>query len=478
MQQRVGAQRVATLVGDFPRSPAYLGLAEALRLLIADARIPRGVRLPSERDLTAALDVSRTTVTGAYARLVELGYAEARRGAGTFTRLPGRPDRAHDRALLPRPDDAGVIDLNCAATAASWGVAAAYEAALAELPAYLAGSGYFPVGLQALQQAIADTYESRGLPTSPDQVMVTSGALAAAAVASRALTARGDRVLVESPCYPNAVEALRDAGARVVPCPVDPDGWDLTATGAALRQVEPRLAFLVPDFQNPTGLLMGEAEREEYAGHLRRSRVRPLVDEAHQWLPLDGQPMPRPFAAYAPDAVTLGSASKAFWGGLRVGWIRVPEGSMDRFVRARISLDLGAPVLEQLVLLHLLRDPGQVLADHRARLRAQRDALAAAVADLLPEWRFRLPGGGLALWCELPAPLATALAAEGDRRGVVLAPGPLFAAGGGLGRFVRLPWSRPPEELREAVERLATAWPGVVASQEPARRPSSRVMVA
>ncbi|QBR94001.1 PLP-dependent aminotransferase family protein [Nocardioides euryhalodurans] len=478
MQQLVSAHRTATLVGDFPRSPAYAGLAEALRRLVADGRIPVGARLPSERDLTRVLDVSRTTVTRAYASLVEQGYAEPRRGSGTFTRLPGEATRVHDRALLPRPDDAGVVDLNCAAPAATWGIAAAYERALAVLPSYLAGHGYFPVGLPALQQAIASSYEARGLPTSPDQVMVTPGALAAAAIVSRALTGAGDRVLVESPCYPNAVEALRDAGARLVPSPVDPDGWDLPGIGAGLHQVAPRLAFLIPDFQNPTGLLMPDEQREEYAGHLRRARVRAVVDEAHQWLPLEGQAMPLPFAAHAPGTVTVGSASKGFWGGLRVGWIRAPEGTMDSFVRARLALDLGAPVLEQLVLVELLRDADRVVGDHRHRLREQRDALADAVSTSLPDWRFRLPSGGLALWCELPAPLATALAAEGDRRGVVVAPGPVFAAEGGLARFVRLPWTRPVGELQDAVARLAEAWSAVLAGHDPDRRPSSRVMVA
>ena len=131
---------------------------------------------------------------------------------------------------------------------------------------------------------------------------------------------------------------------------------------------------------------------------------------------------------------------------------------MDRLTQARVGLDLGAPVMEQLVLVRLLEDAGAILAAHRARLREQRDALAAAIADLLPEWRFRLPTGGLALWCELPAPVGTALAAEAERLGVIVAPGPVFAAEGGLDRFVRIPWTRPADELEEAVRRLAVAW--------------------
>ena len=121
----------------FDRDPAYVGLADALVLLIGDGRIGLDVRLPSERELTEALGVSRTTVARAYARLRDLGYAEARVGAGTFTRVPGGRTRAHDRALLPHPGDGAAIDLNCAATSAPPGLLAAYDEALAELPAHL-----------------------------------------------------------------------------------------------------------------------------------------------------------------------------------------------------------------------------------------------------------------------------------------------------------------------------------------------------
>ena len=122
MSSTISAARVATLVAGFDRSPAYAGLADAL-------------------------GVSRTTVTRAYVALRETGYAEARQGAGTFTRVPGGRARAHDRALLPRPGDSDAIDLNCAAPSAPPGLAAAYAGAAADLPPYLGGHGYFPAGL-------------------------------------------------------------------------------------------------------------------------------------------------------------------------------------------------------------------------------------------------------------------------------------------------------------------------------------------
>ena len=478
MTQAISATRTATLVDGFDRDPAYAGLAEALRLLIGDGRIGLDVRLPSERELTERLGVSRTTVTRAYAALRECGYAEARQGSGTFTRVPGGRARAHDRALLPRPGDHDAIDLNCAAASAPPGVASAYAEAAADLPAYFGGHGYFPAGLPQLQSAIASTYERRGLPTAPEQIMVTPGALSAAAIVAQAFTGPRDRVLVESPVYPNAIQAIRHAGARLTGVAVDPDGWDLDALGAAVRQVRPRLVYLIPDFQNPTGHVMTEKQRRACARHVQRGDTVAVVDEAHQALALDGQEMPPPFAAFAPDAITIGSASKTFWGGLRLGWIRAPHGQMDALTRARVGLDLGAPVMEQLVLARLLDDADTIVDEHRRRLREQRDRLADALAEHLPDWRFRVPAGGLAMWCELPATLGTAVADEADRLGVIVAPGPAFAVEGGLDRFVRIPWTRPGDVLEEAVRRLAAAWDRVSRGGGGADRSPDRVRVA
>lgn len=463
MSRTITAARVATLVGPLTAAerPLYLELAERLRLLVGEGRIPAATRLPSERELTTALAVSRTTVTRAYAELRERDYAESRRGSGTVTRLPLRPQTVLDRVFAPWTQDDDVIDLNCAAPSAPSGVGAAFEAAVTELPAYLSSHGYYPAGLPRLQEAIAGLYDERGLPTAPEQVMVTAGALGGAAIVAQALTAPGDRVVVEDPVYPNATQALSHRSARLVPAPVDPEGWDLEATAAIVRQAAPRLAYLIPDFQNPTGHVMSESQREEYAASLRRARAVPVVDEAHQALALDGQAMPAPFAAHAPSAVTIGSASKQFWGGLRLGWLRAPEEMMPTLLHARMSLDLGAPLVDQLALVHLIEHRHEVWAANRARLRDQRDALLGALADSLPEWRFHRPSGGLAVWCELPQPRASSLVVEAERRGVVVAAGRVFAVEGGLEHFVRIPWTRPAEELEVAVDRLAHAWASV-----------------
>ena len=114
----IAASRLAGLAGGFDRSPAYAGLADQLRLLIGDGRVHADLRLPSERDLSVALGVSRTTVTRAYAALVETGFAVARQGSGTYTRVPGGRRQALDRTLAPQAGSDDLIDLTCAAPSA------------------------------------------------------------------------------------------------------------------------------------------------------------------------------------------------------------------------------------------------------------------------------------------------------------------------------------------------------------------------
>jgi DNA-binding transcriptional MocR family regulator len=111
----------------------------------------------------------------------------------------------------------------------------------------------------------------------------------------------------------------------------------------------------------------------------------------------------------------------------------------------------------------------EVLATRRAQLAESRAALVSGLASRLPSWCFRVPAGGLTLWCELPRPTATALAAVAEKHGLQIAPGPLFAPEGGLDRFVRLPFGQPAARLDEAVGRLAEAW-GDLPTAVPSRR--------
>lgn len=228
----------------------------------------------------------------------------------------------------------------------------------------------------------------------------------------------------------------------------------------ALRQSAARLAYLIPDFQNPTGVLLDEDTRARVATALRRQRTVAVVDETSAELLIDVETgaMPPPLAAFDERVVTLGSASKTFWGGLRVGWVRAPVSDAPRLQQARLSLDLGVPVVEQLVLATLLDHQDRVLAHRRTQLRRSRGALVGALREHLPDWRFIVPPGGLSLWCELPAPRLTALCDAALPLGIRLAPGSAFGVGGALESFVRIPFTLEAGALVEAADIIARAW--------------------
>jgi DNA-binding transcriptional MocR family regulator len=468
VQRTVPARQVASLVSGFDTSPAYRGLAESLRVVITDGRIPVGARLPSERQLTGVLAVSRTTVTRAYAELRDHGFLVSRQGSGWVTTLPAARGRRGDHLLPVGDQPLGKIDLTMAAPAAGAGIMAAYHWAVERLPGYLAGPGYHPSGLPELREAVAASYASRGLPTSPDQILIAPGALAAVAIAAQALVRPGTPVLLENPVYPNAIATFARAGARLRGVDAG-DTW-ADAVAAAVRQLRPGVTYLIPDFHNPTGVLRGDGDRQQVADALGRAGATAVVDESNVQLGLDGAPMPAPFASFHPDTLTAGSLSKAFWAGLRIGWLRVPEARLEEITRARLSLDLGCPVLEQPAATQLIGH--RELIDQRLRhLRSSRDAALDALARHLPEWSVRRPSGGLHLWCELPEPVSSALVAAAEDRDVVLAAGPEFAPEGGLDRFIRIPFTQPADVLADAIGRLAQAWRETLAGPAGPRAP-------
>ncbi len=455
---------LARLLGAWRSSgPAYASLARALRLLVLDGRLPLQTRLPGERELAEAVGVSRTTATAAYAALRDEGFLASRRGSGSWTRLPA--DRAAEPQTEPPAPGSDVIDLSCAACAAPEGALhAALAAATAELPRHLPGPGYDPAGLPVLRAAVATHLTSRGTPTTPDQVLVTAGAQHALNLLLRVLSGPGDRILCEHPTYAAALEAIRAIGARPVPVPMLDDGWDLDMLAATLRQAGPRLAYLIAEHQNPTGLTMPAGDREALVALARATRTPLVIDDTIAGLHLDDGPSPAPVSALDPDGelvITTGSMSKMFWAGLRIGWIRANPALVQRLATARAALDIASPVFEQLVAVEMLGAADTVMERQRAAARERRDALAAALNEHLPEWTFRLPAGGLSLWGELGAPRSTALAALADRHGVRLAAGPRFGVDGAFERFMRLPFSLPAPVLEEAAERLAVAWRAV-----------------
>lgn len=480
MMHAVGARAVSRDLGgwrdDAGRRPAYRALADGIRLLVHDGRIPLGAALPGERELAGELQVSRTTVTTAYSVLREEGYLSSRQGSRSTVTVPATPPGRPPAVAAPRGghgDDA--VDLSYAAMVAPVAeVQGAYSAALQALPPFLDTHGMEPHGIAVLREAIAARYCARGLETTSAQIMVTSGAQYALRLLLGVLTAPGERVLVDHPTYPNALAAIRRVGGRPVPVPVRPEGgaaraWDLDGIRSAARQTAPAMAYLVPDFHNPTGLCLGDAGRAELARIARETRMTLVVDETMVDVWLDAPP-PAPVAAHArglSDVVTIGSVSKSHWGGLRVGWIRAEPDLIARLVGSRSASDLGTPVMDQLAAVHLLEAGDGPVEERREILRTQRAVLLDELAARLPDWVPTVGTGGMSLWLKMPAPVSTALAATAPSHGVVLAAGPRFGVEGAFERYIRLPYARPADELRRAVAGVAEAYDALGVTVEP-----------
>jgi DNA-binding transcriptional MocR family regulator len=460
---RIGGRSLAGLLPDLrtQRGPVYAALCEAITALVLDGRIATETRLPSERELAGALEVSRATVTAAYDALRSSGFLTSRTGSGSYVSVPAGSRPGPSLARWRRGvDTANVVDLSCAALEAPAGVLQdALPAAAAALPRYAETEGYEPAGLAVLRQVVADRFTERGVPTGCEHILISNGAMHAFDLLLQLLIGPGDRVLTELPTYPGAIDAVRRAGARTVSVPTAFGGWDVATMRATLRQTAPRLAYLIPDFHNPTGALIDDDARREVLRAARLTGTTVVVDES--FVELGFCAGMRSAASIDPSVIIVGSLSKPVWGGLRIGWIRASADLIQRLAALRASIDMGGAVLDQLVAAEIVPKLPDLMPERVSMLRARRDVLASALNEHLPEWTFALPQGGISLWAELDAPLSTSLTMHAAPAGVIVVPGSRFGVDGTLERFLRVPFSLPADRLETAVARLAAVWRGL-----------------
>lgn len=458
--QRISARKLTELLGNWRGSGhSYLELSESIGMLVRDGRIIPGAVLPAERPLSEALGVSRTTVSAGYQRLRESGVAVSRRGSGTVIRAPRR-----EGDELWSGGGEGGIDLSSACPEPWHGLAALNARALAEHPEAFRLTGYDTLGLPGLRQTLAERYTRRGLPTSPDQIMVTLGAQHAIFLIARTLLSRGDRSLIESPSYPHAREALAATGALVAELPVGAAGYDVAGMLDIVTRTSPRLAYLIPDHHNPTGMTMPAELKAQLIATLTAQGAYVIADETTAELSLREVRAITPFASFSDhshqqDAViTVGSLGKTVWGGLRIGWIRASSELIGRLETTRRVGDLGTGTWEQVVAGLALEDYDNILTERTRQLTSRHRVLTEQVATLLPDWSLSPAIGGVCVWADLGEPLSTRLSRQSARLGVRLVPGPRFGSPGTFERYVRLPFSAPEAELEEAIGLVSEAW--------------------
>jgi len=463
-----------------PRTrPLYRHLVDLVERGLAQAALPSGFQLPPERDLARALRISRTTVVSAYRELEARGLVRGYVGRGTF--VCARPDpgsapfawRGKISAAALQSNQTTVRDLvNDAANPGLISFAAGQpaldafptEAFQAAVQTILARDGTAAWRLGATEGeprfrvAISDRFGSRR-----ENVLVVAGAQQGLDLLARCLIDPGDAVIVDRPGYLGAIDSFRCAGARLV-------GWDVRRADVdeleeLLLRYRPKLVYLNPTHQNPTGITLPLRVRRDVLELAERYRVPVVEDDTYRELTLAAPPPP---SLYSLDerhniVIHLNSFSKMLAPGLRLGWITAVPSIVEQLAIIKQRVDPHTQNLAQLAVAELITTG--VFDRHLTRLRTEhrrrRDAMVKALRERVPpgQLRFAVPEGGLYLWCQLPAHVrADAVREAALRQSVAFITGEPFYVDRGGAHELRICYTaQPPELAPRGAQALASA---------------------
>jgi len=322
-------------------------------------------------------------------------------------------------------------------------------------------------GEPELRAAIAADARVRGIAADPEEVLVSAGALQAIDLACRVYLRPGDVVVAESPAFANALSAFRNHGAHVVEVAVDSEGLDVAEAARVLRRdgVTPRMFFVVPNFQNPTGETLSDDRRSALLALAATYGAVVIEDDPYGLLRYRGKDI-APLAARdsAAEVVSIGSFSKTFLPGLRVGWVIAGRDTIGRMAAAKQTMDSSTGTLGQRIVLEFERRGGS--AAHLAKLREMyqgkqlrgRAALEREFAGTGLRWND--PDGGFYFWVRLPQGMsARRLLDVALEEGVAFVPGDAFAIARDHSDALRFSISGPTlDRIDEGVRRLRRAF--------------------
>ena len=474
---------------------------------IERGELPPLTRLPSTRKLAKQLGVNRVTVVTAYAELAAEGYISSQVGRGSFVldrgaaqtgaivappslRNPG-DWTAHNfnremMRLARRPD---ILSFAPGMPATDLLPADAYRLALNTVlrrdgPEVLQ---YGPIeGYPPLHDAIAREMAGFSVKAEPEQLLVTSGVEQALALILRTHLRPGDAILIEHPTYMHVLDLLAGSGIRVHAIPCDEQGVRLDILATEIHRHHPRMLYLTPTYQNPTGACMPLARRLHLLELVREHDLLVLEDDVYRHLWLD-HPAPPPLRALdnGDHVIYTNGYSKCLLPGARIGYLLAPSRLHPELAASHQTLDITATELHQRALAAYF-DQGDFsthLADLRAAHRQRRQAMLDALADYMPPGaHWTRPTGGLFLWVQLPpaGPSATTLYVHALELGVAFAPGHLFYMAG-QGATSSLATHRlrlnfvlhPPAAIRDGIRRLGLAWERAAGKKHQASSASS-----
>jgi DNA-binding transcriptional MocR family regulator len=466
------------------RAPGDFLLAQVARdieLQIALGRLMAGERLPGERALATQLGLSRNTVSAAYRVLEERGVIRRVSQRGAFVCPAGPAENPIDWSskisrqahLLDEPVlemlaqnrlrnlryrlSAGTPALSCFPLgpfrqAVNKVMAADALSAMAIAPTE---------GQPRLRRSIAalDDVDS-------SRILVVAGAQEGIDLLARCLIEPGDRVIIDRPTYPGAIQALRAAGARLVEW--DTAEWSAEVLERLLIAYQPKFIFTMPTYHNPTGRTMDEEQRVQLLGLAARYRVPVIEDDVYSRTRLQGSV---PSTLYQMDrhnvVIYLSTFSKVLAPGLRLGWIAAPTHMVKQLALIKMRANLFTEGLQLLALAELLENG--VFEEHLERLQAthlnlQKIAVLALRQNFLSdELEFSNPQGGLYIWCRWRRPVdMEAVLLLAQEKGVSVAPGRAFFAQAPDEGCFRICFTASSErDLPEAIRLLADAFRSV-----------------
>ncbi len=320
---------------------------------------------------------------------------------------------------------------------------------------YAASEGFAP-----LREWVAAKVETLGIQASPDQVLITSGSQQGLDLVGKLLCDAGAPVAVETPTYLGALQAFTPYEPIFASLASDDEG-PLPSAIAALPHDAPgtRFAYLLPNYQNPTGRVMSAQRREAVVAAARQAGVPIVEDNPYGDLWFDQAPPASLSSLWPEGSLYLGSFSKVLTPGFRLGYIVAPTELYPKLLQAKQAADLHTPGFNQRVVHEVIK--GGFLDEHvpkiRARYKANRDAMAKALAQSLPpgcEWK--KPEGGMFFWIRLPEGLdAMALLPRAVEAGIAYVPGAAFYAHQPDTRTLRLSFvTLTPDLIAEGVDKL------------------------
>lgn len=479
--------------------PLYVQLRDAVLAGIRQRALKTGDRLPPVTTLAKNLGITQATVRRAFEDLIGAGRVASFVGRGTFVTEPAasKPAEAAQSESPARRQPAAPADpaLAQAARRLRMGVARNLEAlhVLAQRPGLIrfvsgvpdpaiaapdilqkaaaqalkkgqnAYEGYGdPMGMPALRQALAKRLSQRGCQVSPDQVLITSGSQQAVAAMAQLALEQGMRAICETPNYRGVPNAFAAIGHWVESIPRDASG-PLPNRLDHFRDSRPTMLYLCPELHNPMGTDISPDRQAAVLAWAREQRATLIADEIFHDLRFEGT-APQPLLAEggADMVAVVGSLSKAFMCGLRVGWLVSSPERIRSLLALKQAMDISCPPLMQGIALAILESEAydEHIARAREHYKVRRDAALQAMKRHMSEgvtWTH--PKGGFHLWAELPKEYSSiALYLLAAERGVVIVPGPEMDLNHRFVHAFRLSYgSLDVEKIREGIELLADA---------------------